>query len=163
MKGEVPDILGIQLNNWGNIENTKDHWDGLVLPSRHKRFATFEAPEYSVRALGKIFRNYLVFHRAASFRDPKTGKSYGIASTFGLINTWAPPKATNGVPENDTELYLDHMALWGGFAVGDTPNLYNRAQARKWASAVILQEVGRPLDAAKVIEHGLDLLGGWTS
>lgn len=79
--------LGIRLCNPGNIEHGQP-WKGLAPPT-HKRFASFEGPEWGIRAIHKTLQTYQNVHQLTSIRE--------------IINRWAPPV------ENDTESYVEHV------------------------------------------------------
>lgn len=82
---------GIRNNNPGNIR-WGDDWQGLVPQAQRtdKSFCQFIKPEYGIRAMIIILRNYQRKHR--------------LSTISGIINRWAP---TN---ENDTQSYINSVA-----------------------------------------------------
>lgn len=90
---------GIRNNNPGNIR-WGDDWKGLVPEGQRtdKAFCQFIKPEYGVRAMIVILRNYQ--------------RRHGLNTIRSIINRWAP---TN---ENNTQAYIDSVAK----ATGTTPD-----------------------------------------
>ena len=80
---------GIRNNNPGNIRHGND-WLGLSEEQPDRAFCTFVSPEYGLRAIVVILRNY--------------ERKYGLRTVGGIINRWAPPN------ENDTAGYAEHVA-----------------------------------------------------
>lgn len=89
----MPATLGVRLNNPGNIELTSVRWKGLAPKQLHKRFATFVAPQWGIRAIARILLG-----------DWREGQNT-IAS---LITEWAPPH------ENPTAAYIAYVAKGAG-------------------------------------------------
>lgn len=89
---------GIRNNNPGNIR-WGDDWQGLVPESQRtdKSFCQFKTPEYGIRAMIIILRNYQ--------------RKYGLNTVAKIISRWAPPN------ENDTQAYIGSVAK----SVGVTP------------------------------------------
>lgn len=90
---------GIRNNNPGNIR-WGDDWKGLVSVAQRtdKSFCQFVKPEYGIRAMVIVLRNYQ--------------RKHGLNTVSGIINRWAP---TN---ENDTQSYINSVAK----ATGVTPD-----------------------------------------
>ncbi|WP_340615218.1 structural protein, partial [Xenorhabdus thailandensis] len=80
---------GIGNNNPGNIRHG-DKWRGLRDIQTDKSFCQFVSPEYGIRAMLKILRNYV--------------KLYGDNTIRQFITRWAPPS------ENDTESYITYVS-----------------------------------------------------
>lgn len=82
---------GIRNNNPGNIRRG-DEWKGLVPQAQRtdKSFCQFISPEYGIRAMIIILRNYQ--------------SKYGLKTITGIVNRWAPPN------ENDTQAYIRSVA-----------------------------------------------------
>ena len=82
---------GIRNNNPGNIR-WGDDWKGLVPETQRtdKSFCQFTKPEYGIRAMIVILRNYQ--------------RKHGLNTVSGIINRWAPPN------ENDTQSYINSVA-----------------------------------------------------
>ncbi|EAB2832862.1 structural protein [Salmonella enterica subsp. enterica] len=92
---------GIRNNNPGNIR-WGDDWKGLVPKEQRtdKSFCQFIKPEYGIRAMIVILRNYQ--------------RKHGLNTISGIINRWAP---TN---ENNTQTYIDSVAK----STGVTPDQF---------------------------------------
>lgn len=88
---------GIRNNNPGNIRHGAA-WKGLATKQGDPAFCSFVAPEYGIRAMGRILMTYQRRHGLSTLRE--------------IINRWAPPK------ENDTRAYVAHVAE----AVGVAPD-----------------------------------------
>lgn len=90
---------GIRNNNPGNIR-WGDDWKGLVPKDQRtdKSFCQFTTPEYGIRAMIIILRNYQ--------------RKYGLDTVSGIIKRWAPPN------ENNTQAYINSVAQ----ATGVTPD-----------------------------------------
>ncbi len=90
---------GIRNNNPGNIR-WGDEWQGLVPESQRtdKSFCQFKKPEYGIRAMIIILRNYQ--------------RKHGLNTVTGIIKRWAPPN------ENNTQAYINSVAQ----ATGVTPD-----------------------------------------
>ncbi|MDG5478328.1 structural protein [Citrobacter portucalensis] len=90
---------GIRNNNPGNIR-WGDDWKGLVPKDQRtdKSFCQFTTPEYGIRAMIIILRNYQ--------------RKYGLNTVSGIIKRWAPPN------ENNTQAYINSAAQ----ATGVTPD-----------------------------------------
>lgn len=89
---------GIRNNNPGNIR-WGDDWQGLFPEYQRtdKSFCQFKTPEYGIRAMIIILRNYQ--------------RKYGLNTVAKIISRWAPPN------ENDTQAYIGSVAK----SVGVTP------------------------------------------
>lgn len=90
---------GIRNSNPGNIR-WGDDWKGLVPTAQRtdKSFCQFVKPEYGIRAMVIILRNYQ--------------RKHGLNTVSGIINRWAPPN------ENNTQAYINSVAQ----AVGVSPD-----------------------------------------
>lgn len=86
---------GIRNNNPGNIRYNGIEWRGLAKPPSDGAFCLFTAPQFGIRALGKLIRNYHFY--------------YGIRSIKGIINRFAPSS------ENNTTSYIRAVAKSTGF------------------------------------------------
>lgn len=91
---------GIRNNNPGNIRRSNDAWQGLAPVQNDAAFFQFESPEWGIRALTRVLKNYQARH--------------GLNTIRGIINRWAPPT------ENDTAAYIRNMENWTGLDA-DTP------------------------------------------
>ena len=91
MKNSNNEPRGIRNNNPGNIR-WGDDWRGLVPYAQRtdKSFCQFTAPEYGIRAMIIILRNYQ--------------RKRGLKTVADIINRWAPPV------ENNTLAYINSVA-----------------------------------------------------
>lgn len=116
---------GIRNNNPGNIDyNPLNKWKGLNPKTKEldSRFCVFISPEYGLRALMILLRNY----------DNK----YGLNSVRQIINRWAPTH------ENNTSAYMEHVAKMMGVKVNECLNLKNRETLISLAKAIVTHENG---------------------
>lgn len=79
--------------NPGNIEKSKDVFQGEVRPSRDKRFKQFESMAYGYRAM---------------FVTLDTYRKRGRDTIQKIITAWAPSV------ENHTEHYINCVEKWSG-------------------------------------------------
>ena len=112
---------GIRLNNPGNIEKGLN-WKGLADVQADSRFATFESPEYGIRAIAKLLRTY--------------NKKYGIDTIKDIITRWAPTH------ENPTASYISNVAKWTGFSATEHLNMQDPMILARIAKAICRQENG---------------------
>ena len=82
---------GIRNNNPGNIRWGSD-WKGLKKDGKQQdpSFCVFETPEYGIRTLSKLLRNYQ--------------QLYGLNTPRKIISRYAPPT------ENETVSYIDSVS-----------------------------------------------------
>lgn len=80
---------GIRNNNPGNIRRTDVQWQGLAESQNDESFLMFESPEYGVRAMARVLRNYQ--------------RRHNLKTVEQIIARWAP------VSENDTASYVQHV------------------------------------------------------
>lgn len=116
---------GIRNNNPGNIDyNPLNKWKGLNPKTKEldSRFCVFISPEYGLRALMILLRNY--------------DKKYGLNSVRQIINRWAPTH------ENNTSAYMEHVAKMMGVKVNECLNLKNRETLISLAKAIVTHENG---------------------
>ena len=128
---------GIRNNNPGNIELNKTKWQGMSDEQSDGRFIQFESPEYGIRAIARILRNY--------------DKRYGLNTIEGIINRWAP------AVENDTESYIRHVEQITGMKRNQPLDLSNSNQLAKLISAIIAHENGMNNYSNDMILRGIDL------
>ena len=86
MDSSVP--RGIANANPGNIRHSRDAWQGEAALQSDPSFVQFKAPEWGIRAIVKILRNY---------------KAAGITTIASAVSRWAPPA------ENNTKSYTDDV------------------------------------------------------
>lgn len=85
---------GIRNNNPGNIRRSSDAWQGLAPVQDDPAFFKFESPEYGIRAMVRVLKNYQARH--------------GLNTIRQIIARWAPSS------ENDTAAYIRNMEQWTG-------------------------------------------------
>lgn len=126
---------GLRNNNPGNIDRKPGvNWRGMSADqSPDPRFIVFDAPEWGIRAMARVIRNY---------------QARGLRSVRQIINTWAPPV------ENDTGAYVAAVAK----ALGTTPDAPVTAdQMPGLLAAIIKHENGQQPYDAEVILRGIEL------
>lgn len=117
---------GLRNNNPGNIRHGAN-WDGMAADQTDDDFITFVSPEYGIRAMAKLLKNYQSL--------------YGLNTIASIINRWAPPG------ENDTASYIRSVAAMMGIAP-DTPLTLNVAALQALVPAIIKHENGlQPYDS----------------
>ncbi len=126
---------GIRNNNPGNIR-LGDNWRGMTAEQTDPAFIQFQAPEYGIRALGKLLVNYERLH--------------GLNTVAGIINRWAPPT------ENNTSAYATHVAAQLGVPVNQAIDV--KAALPKLVPAIIKHENGIQPYSADTIRAGLSLI-----
>jgi hypothetical protein len=80
---------GEKNNNPGNVRHGAG-WVGLAPEQTDPDFCTFTAPEFGIRAMARILKNY---------------QAAGIKTIEGVIMRWAPPS------ENNTSAYVHDVAV----------------------------------------------------
>lgn len=125
---------GLRNNNPGNIERSGVTWQGMANDqSSDSRFIVFASPEYGIRAMARVLKNYV---------------AQGYNTVQEIINRWAPPI------ENDTGAYVRAVAA----NVGVDPNTPIDASHMPGIIAAIIQhENGMQPYSAEVIARGIQL------
>lgn len=123
MSKELP--RGIRNNNPGNIEISKEKWQGkLPLPQNTDgRFEQFVSAVKGIRAIEK---------------DLMTGEKRGEDTVREIINAWAPPG------ENDTGSYVAFVCRRIGVTADTIIDVDDYAVAFKLVTAIIDKENGEP-------------------
>lgn len=132
---------GIRNNNPGNIDfNPNNKWKGLNPKSKEldSRFCVFISPEYGIRALMLLLRNYQ--------------RKYGLDTVRKVINRWAPDC------ENDTSAYAGHVAKMMGVTLDEKINLNDRETLIELAKAIVTHENGVQPYRQETFESGYELL-----
>ncbi|QTL40932.1 structural protein [Xenorhabdus budapestensis] len=114
---------GIRNNNPGNIDhNPANKWQGQLPHDEkiEKRFCRFESPEYGIRALFKLLRNYQLRHQLHSIRK--------------IINRYAPPV------ENNTESYIQFAAEKVGVSADEKISTQDKKVLFALAEGIIKME-----------------------
>ncbi|EDU7983796.1 structural protein [Salmonella enterica subsp. diarizonae] len=132
---------GIRNNNPGNIR-WGDDWKGLVPKSQRtdKDFCQFITPEYGIRAMIVILRNYQ--------------RKHGLNTITGIINRWAP---TN---ENNTQAYIDSVAKTTGTAPDQFVHTDDSRFMMKLLQAIIRHENGVQPYGFDMFVRAVELAGG---
>ncbi|WP_338885392.1 structural protein [Xenorhabdus sp. TH1] len=128
---------GIRNHNPGNIRHG-DKWQGLRDIQTDKSFCQFVAPEYGIRAMLKILRNY--------------ERKYGDNTIRQFISRWAPPN------ENDTESYIAYVCQSVGIASSAVVDVENVAMMSRLVKAVIQMENGQQPYSDEIIKQAFELL-----
>lgn len=131
---------GIRNNNPGNIR-WGDEWQGLV-PQKQRTdasFCQFTGPEYGIRAMIIILRNY-------QHKD-------GLNTVAEIINRWAPPS------ENDTQAYVDNVTQATGVSPGQKIDTGDSRFMMALLQAIIRHENGEQPYGFEVFVKALDLAG----
>lgn len=125
---------GIRNNNPGNIVRSGVTWQGMASDqSRDSRFVVFNSPEYGIRAMARVLKNYL---------------AQGYNTVGEIINRWAPPI------ENDTGSYVRAVAS----KLGVNPNdPVDASHIPTIIEAIIQHENGQQPYPAEVIAQGIRL------
>lgn len=130
---------GIRNNNPGNIR-WGDEWKGLVPEAQRtdKSFCQFKAPEFGIRAMIIILRNYQI--------------KYGLKTITGIIKRWAPPN------ENDTQAYIRSVAQATGTDADKPIDLTDSRKLFPLLQAIIKHENGTQPYEYDVFIRALDLV-----
>ncbi|MBS9442267.1 structural protein [Photorhabdus heterorhabditis] len=130
---------GIRNNNPGNIR-WGDNWQGLVPESQRtdKSFCQFISPEYGIRAMIKVIRNY--------------NRKYGINTVSGIISRWAPEI------ENNTAGYINRVCKDTDVTRDQVVDVFNQAFMTKLIKAIITVENGSQPYSNEVIDKAFSLL-----
>ncbi|MDC9614415.1 structural protein [Xenorhabdus khoisanae] len=128
---------GIRNHNPGNIRHG-DKWQGLREIQTDKSFCQFVAPEYGIRAILKILRNY--------------ERKYGLNTIRQIISRWAPPN------ENNTEAYIAYVCKVVGVPSSVVIDVENVNTMSKLVKAIIQMENGQQPYSDAVITRAFELL-----
>ncbi|AYA40374.1 structural protein [Xenorhabdus nematophila] len=128
---------GIRNHNPGNIRHG-DKWQGLRDTQTDKSFCQFVTPEYGIRAMLKILRNY--------------ERKYGDNTIRQFISRWAPPN------ENDTQGYIAYVCKSVGIASSTAVNVENITTMSLLVKAIIKMENGQQPYSDEIITRAWELL-----
>lgn len=130
---------GIRNNNPGNIR-WGDEWQGLVPQAQRtdKSFCQFISPEYGIRAMIIILRNYQ--------------SKYGLKTITGIVKRWAPPN------ENDTQAYIRSVSTATGTDADKPIDLTDSRKLFPLLQAIIKHENGSQPYGLDVFIRALDLV-----
>ena len=127
---------GLRNNNPGNIRHSSSNWQGMSADqSGDSEFVQFDSPEYGIRALTRLLRNYQTRH--------------GLYTVRQIINRYAPPS------ENITGAYVDHVARVAG--VDPDARIDINEKMVPVVNAIIKHENGINPYPANVISTGIGL------
>ncbi len=127
---------GLRNNNPGNIRHGTSQWRGMSSDqSGDPDFVQFDSPEYGIRALARLLRNYQ--------------SRYGLYTVRQIINRYAPPA------ENITGAYVDHVARVAG--VDPDARIDINEKMVPVVNAIIKHENGINPYSADVISTGIGL------
>lgn len=132
---------GIRNNNPSNIDyRPANNWKGQ-LPydkSIEPRFCRFSAPEYGIRAIIALLRNYQ--------------SKYALKTIRGLISRWAPSN------ENNTNAYVSGVSKALGVDPDASVSLVYKDTAISLAKAIIYHENGCQPYSDAIFEKAYALL-----
>lgn len=131
---------GIRNNNPGNIR-WGDDWRGLVPDAQRtdKSFCQFTSPEYGIRAMIVILRNYQ--------------RKRGLKTVADIINRWAPPV------ENNTLAYINSVAKSVGVDPDQVIDVMDSRVMIPLLEAIITHENGVQPYGFDVFVMAIDLAG----
>ncbi|MBL5819909.1 structural protein [Serratia marcescens] len=140
MKNSNNEPRGIRNNNPGNIR-WGDDWRGLVPYAQRtdKSFCQFTAPEYGIRAMVIILRNYQ--------------RKRGLKTVADIINRWAPPV------ENNTLAYINSVAKSVGVKPDQAIDVMDSREMIPLLEAIITHENGVQPYGFDVFVKAIDLAG----
>ncbi|MEI3545786.1 MAG: structural protein [Alphaproteobacteria bacterium] len=127
---------GIRNNNPGNIRHG-DKWQGLADKQTDAAFCVFKAPEWGIRALVKILRNYQTKH--------------GLKTVESIINRFAPQI------ENDTSSYILSVCQVLDVKPRDVIDVFEPGIMINLLKAVIRHENGIQPYSDEVLKKSLEL------
>ena len=125
---------GIRNNNPGNIRWGAD-WQGLKKDgkSQDPSFCVFTSPEYGIRALAKLLRNYQ--------------RLYGLNTSRKIIGRYAPPN------ENQTQAYIQSVAQQLGVQPDTPVDLNEETTMVVFIKSIIRHENGiQPYDTDTILK-----------
>lgn len=131
---------GIRNNNPGNIR-WGDDWQGLKPNGKwfDSEFCVFTTPEYGIRALVKILRNYQA--------------KYKLRDVRSIINRYAPPC------ENNTESYIGSICKALGVNNSTYVNVFDPHVMLSLLKGIIYYENGKQPYTDDVLLKGIELAG----
>lgn len=130
-------LRGLRNNNPGNLKHG-EQWQGMAPQQTDSTFITFISPEYGIRAMAKVLKNYQ--------------SRYGLDTIEEIVSRWAPPA------ENNTVAYIDNVYKQTGVPRTNPPQIISVADLLpRLIPAMIKQENGvQPYDAS-TINRGIEL------
>lgn len=140
-------LRGLRNNNPGNIDyHASNPWLGLDKDKPSDgRFCRFISPEYGIRAMARVLKNYTKRDGLHGVGGP------GIDTVREVINRWAPPS------ENVTSAYVEQVAKALGVKP-DTPiNIADRAVMLLLVESIIKHENGIQPYSDELLLTGIDM------
>lgn len=116
--------------NPGNIERSKDVFQGEVVPSQDKRFKQFQNMAYGYRAM---------------FVTLDTYRKRGLDTIEKIVRSWAPPV------ENHTDLYISSVERWSGVPRNKRLTQFSGEDYIQIVAAMSRMENGIAADMADVL------------
>lgn len=133
------ETLGVRLKNPGNMERSKDPWQGLADVQEHPRFFTFKTAAFGIRAAARTLITY---------QD-----RYNLHTVRAIISRWAPPN------ENNTDSYIDAVCQRTGFEADLPLDMQRYGDIEPLVTAIIAHENAGYKYPQAVIDEGLKLAG----
>ena len=115
---------GVRLSNPGNLRHGKSEWRGMSEVQDDSDFVRFEAPEWGLRAIVRLLRNYYT--------------KYGLRSIEAMIFRYAPPE-----DNNDTRAYVRTVASKLGIDPQDPVDIDDPVIMTALVKAIVRVEQGR--------------------
>lgn len=124
-------------NNPGNLERNGTAWRGMCEGQTDPRFISFQTPQFGIRALATVLRNYQ--------------RQHNINTVAGVIGRWAPPT------ENDTKSYIMAVSKEVGVKPDDVIDINDATTLEKLVMAIIRHENGRVSYSPDIIRAGVSM------
>lgn len=128
---------GVRNNNPGNLERNKTVWQGMAEDQSDERFVTFASPEYGIRAMARVLKNY--------------GRRHGLRTVEQIISRWAPAS------ENQTDSYIQHVSQELQVSPTELLNLDDPDLLGRLIRAIIQHENGASPYDDETIARGIAL------
>jgi len=121
---------GYKNMNPGNIEQSRDVFQGEVVPSQDKRFKQFKTMAYGYRAM---------------FVTLDTYRKRGKDTIDKIVRSWAPPV------ENHTDVYISSVEKWSGVPRNKKLSEHSGNDYINIVAAMSRMENGIPADMSDVM------------
>jgi len=141
------ELRGIRNHNPGNIDfSPENSWLGLDTDKPSDgRFCRFKSPEWGIRAMARILRNYQKRDGQAGVGGP------GIDTVQEIIHRWAPPV------ENQTDAYVRKVAGAIGKRPTEPLDMTDPGVMAEFIAAIIRHENGIQPYSMELIKAGIAL------
>jgi len=131
---------GIRNHNPGNIRRDRTRWKGQAEVQTDPAFVVFTAPEWGLRAMARVLRNYQTKH--------------GLRTVRAIISRWAPQS------ENDVDAYVRSVAVRMGVDPEAALSLADADLLADLIAAIVRHENGcQPYDQP-TIQKAIELAEG---